>query len=47
MTASVLQQQQRGWFDVLDDNEGMQRSHAAGKIHQDIPFEHGYTFSRV
>ena len=34
------------WF-IRDDNEGMQRSHAAGNIHQDIPFEHGYTFSRV
>ena len=34
------------WF-IRDDNEGMQRSHAAGYIHRDIPFEHGYTFSRV
>ena len=34
------------WF-IRDDNEGMQRSHAAGYIHKDIPFQHGYTFSRV
>ena len=34
------------WF-IQDDNEGMQRSHAAGKIHRDIPFENGYTFARV
>ena len=41
-----IYQHQFEWF-IRDDNEGMQRSHAAGKIHQDIPFEHGYTFSRV
>ena len=34
------------WF-IQDDNEGMQRSHAAGYIHKDIPFENGYTFVRV
>ena len=34
------------WY-IQDDNEGMQRSHAAGNIHKDIPFEHGYTFARV
>jgi len=34
------------WF-IRDDNEGMKRSHAAGYIHQDIPFERGYTFARV
>jgi len=41
-----IYQHQFEWF-IHDDNEGMQRSHAAGNIHQDIPFEHGYTFSRV
>jgi len=34
------------WF-IRDDNDGMQRSHAAGYIHRDIPFQHGYTFARV